>query len=322
MTAPNATVLRNRLLARARLRHLLVFVKTAELGSVRLAAEAVGMAQPSATQALADLERLLESSLFLRHSRGMSATAVGATLLPVARRLLALVDEGATHVAALTAQARSVVRVAAISAAVPSLLARALPRFCRDYPEIALEVQQADGAQQLALVASKAVDLAICRPPKTIPEGWCFSPLLADRFAIVCGSHHPLAGKRRATINDLVRAKWVVAQVSIAARSVFDDLFAKAEVAPCMYNLITAAPDLIRPLLNAEQLLTVVPISLVESELASGNLVEVPFNLATRIDDIGMLAAAAERAPAVEILWSFLERFRQAPAPRVTSRRR
>ena len=45
----SATVLRNRLLSRARLRHLQVLVYVAELGSVRKAAEAIGLTQPAAT---------------------------------------------------------------------------------------------------------------------------------------------------------------------------------------------------------------------------------------------------------------------------------
>jgi DNA-binding transcriptional LysR family regulator len=51
----SATVLRNRLLTRARLRHWQVLVRVAELGSVRRAAEAVGMTQPAVTHVLADL---------------------------------------------------------------------------------------------------------------------------------------------------------------------------------------------------------------------------------------------------------------------------
>ena len=46
------------------------------------------MAQPSASQSLAELESLLQTPLFLRHSRGMSLTAAGRALLPLARRLL------------------------------------------------------------------------------------------------------------------------------------------------------------------------------------------------------------------------------------------
>ena len=115
-----ASILRNRLLSRARFRHLHVFVKVAELQTVKRAAEAVGVTQPSATQVLADLEQLLGCALFLRHAQGMSPTPAGTALLPLARKALALIDEAATQAAALAYGSTSVVRVAAISAATGS----------------------------------------------------------------------------------------------------------------------------------------------------------------------------------------------------------
>lgn len=319
---PTATVLRNRLLARARLRHLLVFVKTADLGSVRLAAEAVGIAQPSATQSLADLEALLEMPLFLRHSRGMSATAAGRTLLPTARRLLTLVDESATHLTALTARANSLVRVASISAAIPGLLARALPLFCRDHPEIVVQLIQADSAQQSTLLAAGEIDLAVCRQPETAPEGCRFISLLPDRFAIVCGPRHPLAGKPRVSMNELAQARWRVVPVSIAARRVFDELFAKASTLPATHNFVTALPETIWPMLNDEDLLTILPVSLVKRDLAAGRLVEVPFTLSMRIDDIGMLTSRAELGRAVETLSAFLVQFASHSSPQRAARGR
>jgi hypothetical protein len=46
---PSADILRQRLLTRARVRHWLGFARVAELGSVRKAADAIGIAQPALT---------------------------------------------------------------------------------------------------------------------------------------------------------------------------------------------------------------------------------------------------------------------------------
>ena len=82
----HARVLLNRLLAKARFRHLQVLVKLAEVGSVRRTAEAIGMTQPGVTQLLADLEALLDVPLFHRHARGVLPTAACLDLLPLARQ--------------------------------------------------------------------------------------------------------------------------------------------------------------------------------------------------------------------------------------------
>ena len=77
MSVTSASVLLNRLQARARLRHLQVLVKVAELRNLRRSAEALGLSQPAVTQLLADLERLVELPLFERHARGVRLTDAG-----------------------------------------------------------------------------------------------------------------------------------------------------------------------------------------------------------------------------------------------------
>lgn len=309
----NATVLRNRLMARARLRHFLVFVKTVDLGSVRLAAEAVGVTQPSATQALADLEGLLGCTLFLRHSRGMTPTAVAHALLPFARRMLELIDESATHVAAVSERATALARVASITPAIPSLLADALTAFSKAHPEVVVQLVEADGARTAALIAAQEIDLAICRRPAALPDGWEFVALWSDRFTIVCRPGHRLAGKPRVSFDELLLANWLTAPVSLAARRVFDELFADPPRPLLIRNVITAAPGLILTMLKDEDLLAVLPVSLVRRELDSGDLVEIPLDRKMQVDDIGMLLASEDRGAAVDKLSSYLLKLRKSP---------
>jgi DNA-binding transcriptional LysR family regulator len=329
----NATVLRNRLLSRAKLRHLQVFVKTAELGSVKGAAEAVGLSQPSATQVLADLELLLECRLFLRHSRGMTLTSIGDGLLPLARRFVGLVDESATQVAALAGHAGSVVRIAAITAGVAGLLAEAIPAFIRAHPAIRVHLQEVDAARQAALVTNGDVDCAISRTPAVIPEGWEFIPLLRDRFAVIAGPHHPLAQKPVLTLEDLLGATWLSMPVSVPARGVLDALFAESSTQPTLFNAITASPGMIWALLSQEPLLALIPLSVVKQLLDAGLLVELPIAQKISFDEIGLLMPRESRGEAVDTLCTFMKRFagpdigqrvheKQSARPRATQGRR
>lgn len=305
----NATVLRNRLLSRAKLRHLQVFVKTAELGSVKGAAKAVGLSQPSATQVLADLELLMECKLFLRHSRGMTLTSIGDGLLPLARRFVGLVDESATQVAALAGHASSVVRIAAISAGVAGLLAEAIPAFIRAYPDILVQLQELDAPRQAALVANDDVDCAISRTPAVVPEGWEFIPLLRDRFAVIAGPHHPLAHKRVLTFEDLLGATWLTMPVSVPARGVLDTLFANSPKQPTLFNAITASPGMIWALLSQEPLLALIPLSVAKQLLDARLLVELPLGREIPFDEIGLLLPRESRGAAVNTFCAFIKRF-------------
>lgn len=305
----NATALRNRLISRARLRNILVFVKTAELGTTRLGAESAGMTQPSASQSLAELEALLQTPLFFRHSRGMSLTPAGQALLPLARRLLDVVDEGAHRVAALQGSASGVVRIAAIAAAVQGLLMEALPRFSRDHSEIVLHLEEMEGKRQIALIADGEIDICLCRHPGTLPEGWGFEPLLSDRFTIVCHPRHPLSSGVLVPLEQLAAETWLTVPVSMAARHALDRLFESAPSFPTLHSVVTTIPSLITEMLRSERLLALMPRRLVQREIASGQLAELPLPMELPLLDIGMLLPQSELNPALQRLAAFLHEY-------------
>lgn len=304
----NATALRNRLISHARLRTVLVFVKTAELGSVSLAAEAAGMAQPSASQSLAELESLLQSPLFLRHSRGMSLTPAGRALLPLARRMLDVVDESAHQVAALQGSSSGMVRVASIAAAVHGLLTQALPRFSQQNPEIVLHLEEMEGKRQLSLIADGEIDICLCRHPGILPGGWVFQPLVPDRFTIVCHPRHPLGTGRSIPLDQLALETWLTVPVSMAARQALDRLFEGAPRSPTIHSVVTTVPAFIAELLSTERLMALMPKLLVQRQITSGQLVEVPLPINLPLLDIGMLLPA-KQDDSLQKLTTFLRSF-------------
>ncbi|MDP9932815.1 LysR family transcriptional regulator [Variovorax paradoxus] len=304
----SASTLRNRLLSSARLRHLHVFVTVAELQTVKRAAEAVGISQPSATQALAELERLLECTLFLRHARGMALTPAGSQLLPLARRTLGIMDDAATQAAALAQSANEVVRVAAISAAIESHLGKTIHDFTQLHPRVLVHLQEADASRQASLVADGDVDCAFCRAPPVLPNGWSFTPLWPDRFAIVAGHAHPLARKRRVTMSDLVAATWLVTPTSMAAREAFDTFFAHAPTPIKMHGVVTNSATMLSSLLSQQHLLTFVPASIVRRGVESGLLAEISWAQRFPFSPIGLLVPHHGRGPALGSFTSYMQK--------------
>jgi DNA-binding transcriptional LysR family regulator len=258
---------------------------------------------------LAELEALLQSPLFLRHSRGMSLTVAGRALLPMARRMLDVVDEGAHRVAALHGSSSGMVRIAAIASALHGFLMDALPKFARDNPDIVLHVEEMEGKRQLALIADAEIDICLCRRPGTLPEGWGFQPLVADRFVIVCHPSHPLGTGRPIPLDLLASETWLTVPVSMAARRALDRLFEEAPHFPAMHSVVTTVPALITELLRTERLLALMPMHLVQREITAGRLAEVPLPIEMPLLDIGMLLPAAQPDPALQKLSTFLGRF-------------
>ena len=79
-----------RLVSRLKMRHVLMLRLIHEYGSLTRVAEHMGISQPAATQALAELEAIFGASLFVRSSRGLAPTDLG--LLALARANVMLHD--------------------------------------------------------------------------------------------------------------------------------------------------------------------------------------------------------------------------------------
>lgn len=314
----SANTIWNRLLSSARLRHLQVFVAVAELQTVERAAGSVGISQVSATQAVADLERLLQCKLFLRRAQGMVLTPAGSQLAPLACRMLGIIDDAATQAAALAQGANEVVRVAAIPAAIENHLGKAIPDFTQSHPSVLLHLQEADALCQASLVADGDLDCAFCHAPPVLPYEWSFTPLWSDRFAIVAGFAHPLACKRGVTLSDLVAATWLVAPTSTAAREAFDTLFAHAPTPPKTHGVITNSASMLSSLLSQQHLLAFVPASIVRSGVESGMLAEISWPQRFHSSPIGLLVSRRGQGPALESFTRYIEKTASDFVPIVT----
>ncbi|MFO1328964.1 MAG: LysR family transcriptional regulator [Rubrivivax sp.] len=309
MTASSATLLLARLHARARVRHLQLFVKLAELGNLKRSAEALNLSQPAASQLLADLEQLTEAPLFERHARGMRITAAGDALLPAARRALDALADASESLAVIGREGEGVVRVAAITGAIAGLLVRALPAFAREAPGLQILVLESDVDRCLEQVSRREVDLAICREPATLPAGCRFHAHLPDRFVVACGLQHPLAGRRRVSWATLARERWLLPPVRSAARRAFDERMTSlgAQVDSC--PVITRVSALTWAMLQGDRLLTLVPWGVVRQLVEAGQLALVDATPALPFAPLGWLMPESGSSRATQHLVDYLERF-------------
>lgn len=300
--ATASSVLFARLLAKGRLRHLQLLVAIAESGSVRRAADQIGMSQPAATQSLADIEGLLDNTLFERHMRGMRLTPAGRALIPMARGTLNALRASADTLHALQDGASGVLRVGAIPAAVSGLLRLALPPLSERHPGLRIEVVEAPGEQLLGDVVSGRVDVALCRRPVEVPVACAFAPIAQDVPWVIAGQHHPLARRRRVALADLRSARWLLPGAGLRIRGIFEALFEDGTSSPPSHPISTSSLPLVLEMLRRDQLLCLIPRSLIEPFVQWGIVARVAFEVNGGFEGIGALVGPDSDSAAVQNL--------------------
>jgi DNA-binding transcriptional LysR family regulator len=176
------------------LRHLRYFAAVAEELNYSRAAERLGIAQPPLSQQIKSLEETVGHALFERKPK-VRLTAAGETLLEVARRVLAQVEEGldAARRAGRGEEGKLAVGFAA------SILTTALPDALRAYrerfPNVELRLRELPTAAQAAALAEGSIDVAFVREAIDAGDGLECEEVAREEFVAVLPPAHPHAAR-------------------------------------------------------------------------------------------------------------------------------
>jgi DNA-binding transcriptional LysR family regulator len=278
-------------MARVRLRHMQALVAVAELGSVGRAAQRMALTQPAVTQAISELERLLECQLFERHGKGTKLTKLGEELFPHIKDALSCIETGVERLFMFHNASVGTVRVAAIEGAINGLLERALPVFNVSHPTISVELDEVTATRAGSVLSEGQADLLLVREPPVLPEGWDFSELLQDELVVVAGAQHPMVDEKRISIDRLRTQKWILLPLTTEARQRFDALLLNTNGRNNAYfQLKTRSFSVIQSVLQNNPLLMLAPLSIVRQRLHNGQMKRLDVELSLPLSPIGVLS--------------------------------
>lgn len=127
------------------LRSIAMFTKAVELGSIRKAAQALGVSPQAATQAIAQLEKHLGVRLLHRTTRSLALTEEGQQFLEDAQPALATLERAVSTARAGKEGMAGPLRIIGPKSSFAGILMPILDAFCRAHPAVRPDVQLDDG---------------------------------------------------------------------------------------------------------------------------------------------------------------------------------
>jgi len=143
---------------------LVTFSAVARLGGITRAASELNTVQSNITQRVKALEAEIGTSLFERHSRGMTLTGAGRRLLPYAQRMAALSRE-AVLAARDDGEPRGPLAIGSLETTAAVRLPSLLAEFHRRHPAVQLSLRTATTADLVAAVLDGSLDGAFVAGP-------------------------------------------------------------------------------------------------------------------------------------------------------------
>ena len=178
----------------------------AEHGSFTRAADALGIAQPTLSRGIRDLEADIGLPLFTRHRHGVEVTDFGYLFLEQAASVSAQVADLEREVALAKGLHKGELAVGLGPHAAELLLPHALPRFVSEHPAVRVRIQ-IDSIEVLGrALRQRALDLVVGE--STILESDesidVFEPLEPIKAYLFVRAGHPLVAAKDVSLRDVL----------------------------------------------------------------------------------------------------------------------
>lgn len=216
---------------------LQLFVAVCELGSIGRAAEREFIAASAVSKRLSDLEATVDTALLYRHSRGVTLTPAGESLLHHARNVLYGLERMQGELSEYADGVRGHVRMHANMSAIVQFLPEDLGAFAREHSQVKIDLQEHLSPDVLSAVAEGTADIGICTLGSALQPGnrqatvqlmqgnvpLQSRPYREDRLVVVVPEDHALAARASVAFAEVL--EWDIvslhagASISLAMRA-------------------------------------------------------------------------------------------------------
>jgi DNA-binding transcriptional LysR family regulator len=297
--------------------------EVAALGSMRAAADGLGVAVSSISRQIAQLERQLGITLLERGRRAAKLTEAGHAMMEYYRDRQAQRERLEQRLDEIRGSRAGRVTVAIGEGFIGDLLATMLQGFVAKYPELTVDVRMTASSNEAArLVAEdeahvglafQALQRARVRTLGSVRQSLC----------VVVPAAHPLAAAKSVALKQLEPYRLCLPEATFRTRQLLRAVEV-AENCSLRPSITSNSINLLKSLVRSGEFVTLVPELAVHEELERGEFVTLP--LATDLlPDTGihvLSRSGRQLSPAAQTLAKALTEFLQGCGARIERARR
>lgn len=234
-------------------------------GGIRPAARELGLAQPSLTKSIQQLEAELGVPLFERSGRGLRLTSYGEAFVARTRCAVNEIHRAQDELRQLRDGQTGRLSFAMAGISMMNLLPGALRQFQRRHPGVLLRVVERAHDQAIPELRAGEIEFAVLpHPGEDLGDEFTLEPLLGDRYVVIGRRGHPLA--RCSTLQELLQAGWIVTRQRGERAAQFEQLFQERGLPVPRIEVQCESFIGVLALLAATDLLAVVPARWLQTE--------------------------------------------------------
>ncbi len=206
-------------------RQLEIFEAIARLGSFTRASEELFLTQPTVSMQIKKLTETVGVALIEQVGKKIHLTPDGQQLALATREIFGIMDRYTMSVAERQGLKQGQLRLMAITTA-SYFAPRLLGEFAKLYPGIDVSLRVTNKEQVLASIADNLDDLYFLgQPPDDIDV--VATPIMDNPIEVLAAPDHPLAHKKKLTLERLVQEPWLMREKGSGTRNAIERRFAE-----------------------------------------------------------------------------------------------
>lgn len=262
-------------------KQLSYFLALAEHGSISAAASALNMAQPSLSENIAKLEKILDVQLAIRGSRGIQMTEAGAALARRGGEILNDLHGLVGEIQSITGEPRGPISIGLPPSLSCLLSVPLLETLHSEFPEVKVHIAEAMSGDILDWLANDRLDIGcVYEAYDSIP--FTFEPILSEQLFLITapdnweGEIGPDGiAKQAITPQQLQSLPLVLTSASHGARKLQERYARASNIDYNVIAVIDSLPHMIE-MVNRASAYTILSHGAVVHHVARGQLALVP----------------------------------------------
>ncbi len=259
---------------KAKLDYYKVFYETARYESFSTAARNLYVSQSAISQSIHQLEKELDTTLFVRSRRGVTLTNEGKLLFQKVESAMQAIEQGETLLARLHHLDSGSLVIAAADTITTHYLLPYIEKFHAKYPGIRIEMANSYTSRNLQSVKEGKAELAFVNLPVTDDE-LHIKPCLEIHDIFVCGAKHPL--KPLYSWEEIAKEPLILLETNSTSRRYLDKNFADKHI-ELKPQVEFAAHDLLIRFASIQLGVSCVVEEFAKNELKKGTIKKMQLN--------------------------------------------
>ncbi|NLJ95669.1 MAG: LysR family transcriptional regulator [Clostridiales bacterium] len=263
-----------------------IFNCVAEIGNISHTANKLYVSQPAISKAISNLEENLNTTLFIRSSRGVKLTEEGKLLYKYTKEAFNILEQGEDRMKRLQELGVGQLRIGVSSTLCKYVLLPYLNRFLKAYPHIKITIDSQSTIHTLKQLENGSLDIGlVAKPRNTKAYKFIFLKEIEDVF-VTTKSYLDNLKLREMEDDIFATANIMLLDEENISRMYIEDYFEENHIRP--NNVLeVSSMDLLIDFAKTGLGVACVIKEFVSEELSRGMLMEIPLKTPIKKREIG-----------------------------------